>query len=58
MKLVNTSIEEEIKTQRETIEKAMSDVREQIEDENTRKEGLAADIERDLERIGGLKDGL
>lgn len=58
MKLVNASIEEDIRTRRETMEKAMSDVREQMEQENARKEELAADIERDLERTGELKDGL
>ena len=36
----------------------MADVRQQMEQENTRKEGLAADIARDLERIGELKNGL
>ena len=58
LKLVNTSIEEDIRSQRETLEKAMADVRQQMEQENTRKEGLAADIARDLERIGELKNGL
>lgn len=56
--LVNTSIEEEIKTQRETLEKAMADIREQMNEEQAKKENLAADIKADLERIGAIKDGL
>ena len=58
IKLINTSIEEELKSQRETLEKAMADVRGRINDENTKKENLAIDIKADLERIGEIKDGL
>ena len=58
IKLVNTSIEDEIKTQREILEKAMADVRNQINDEKTKKENMAIDIKADLERIGEIRDGL
>lgn len=58
IKLVNTSIEEELTNQRTTLEKAMSDLRQQMNDEKTKKENLAIDIRADLERIEGIKDGL
>lgn len=58
IKLVNTSIEDEIKTQRDTLEKAMADVREQMNEEKAKKENLAIDIKADLERIGEIRDGL
>lgn len=58
IKLVNTSIEDEIKTQRDTLEKAMADVRGQINDEKVKKENMAIDIKADLERIGEIRDGL
>lgn len=58
IKLVNTSIEEEITNQRTTLEKAMSDLRNQINDEKAKKENLIIDIKSDLERIGGIKDDL
>lgn len=56
--LVNTSIEEELENQRNTLEKAMSDLRQQINDEKVKKENLAVDIKADLERIEEIKDGL
>lgn len=58
IKLVNTSIEEELTNQRNTLEKAMTDLRQQMNDEKTKKENLAIDIKADLERIEGIKDGL
>lgn len=58
VKLVNTSIEEELTNQRTTLEKAMSDLRQQINDEKAKKENLATDIKSDLERIEEIKDGL
>ena len=58
IKLVNTSIEDEIKTQRDTLEKAMADVRGQINDEKLKKENMMIDIKTDLERIGEIRDGL
>lgn len=55
---INASIEDEIKNQRETLEKAMADVRTRLNDEKQRKENLVIDIKEDLERIGEIKDGL
>lgn len=51
IKLINTSIEDEILTQRLTLEKAMEDVRKKMTDEKERKENLITDIKADLERI-------
>lgn len=51
IKLINTSIEDEILTQRTALEKAMEDVRKKMTDEKERKENLAIDIKADLERI-------
>ena len=56
--LVNNSINDEINTQRDTLEKAMSDLRNKINDEKANKEKLASDIKADLERIGEIKDEL
>jgi GTPase SAR1 family protein len=58
LKLVNTSIEDEIKIQRDTLEKAMADVRGKINDEKAKKENMAIDIKAELERIGEIRDGL
>lgn len=58
VKLVNTSIESELKTQKDTLEKAMTDLRSKMNDEQERKENLILDINNDLERIGEMKDGL
>lgn len=58
MDLINNSIEKEIKSQRETLEKAMDDVRKKIDDEKADKENLAIDIKMDLERIGEIKNDL
>lgn len=51
IKLINTSIEDEILTQRTALEKAMEDVRKKMSDEKERKEKLASDVKADLERI-------
>ena len=56
--LLNTSIEDDIKSQREILEKAMADVREKIKDEKEKKENLAADIKEDLERIAEIRANL
>lgn len=58
IKLINTSIEEELTSQKNTLEKAMADLRQQINDEKDKKENLAIDIKADLERIEEIKDGL
>lgn len=57
IKLINDSIEEKLISQRTTLEKAMSDLREQINDEKIKKEQFAIGIKSSLERIGGMKDG-
>lgn len=51
LKLINTSIEDEITSQRNALEKAMADVRQKMNDERERKENLVVDIKEDLERI-------
>ncbi len=58
IKLVNTSIEEELASQKNTLEKAMADLRRQIDEEKAKKENLAIDIKADLERIEEIKHGL
>lgn len=58
VKLVNTSIEEEIKNQNDILEKALADVRGRINEEKVNKENLETDIQADLERIGEIKNGL
>lgn len=58
IELINTSIEEELTNQRNTLEKAMADLRQQMNDEKNRKENLIIDIKEDLERLERIKDGL
>ena len=58
IRLIHASVEESYQNQKMTLEKAMADLRQQINGENTRKENLAADINADLERIEGIKDEL
>lgn len=58
IKLVNTSMEEELTNQRNTLEKAMENLKQQINDEKTKKENLVIDIKADLERIEEIKDDL
>ena len=58
VKLVNTSIEEDFSNQRETLEKAMADLRQQMKDEKTKKENFAVDINEDLERIERIENDL
>ena len=58
VKLVNISIEEELTVQKSTLEKAMADLRQQLNDEKKKKENLVIDIKTDLERIEGIKGGL
>lgn len=58
IKMVNTTIEEELTNQRNTLEKAMADLHQQAQDEKKRKENLAIDIKADLERIEGIKNEL
>lgn len=56
LKLINTSIKDEIMAQRTALEKAMDDVRKKMSNERERKENLAIDIRADLERIQLLKN--
>ena len=56
--LINTSISDELKNQKEVLEQAMADVRSRMNDEKVRKENLVIDIKNDLERIGEIKNGL
>lgn len=58
VKLINTSIEEDFTNQRETLEKAMADLRQQKKDEQSKKENLAVDINEDLARIERIEDDL
>lgn len=58
IKLINTSVEEEFTNQKNTLEKAMSDLRQQINDEKTKKENLEIDMKADLERLEEIKDDL
>ena len=55
MKLINTSIEDELKYQKDTLEKAVADVRQRVSDEKDRKENLETDIKNDLARIEKLR---
>ena len=55
---INTSVEEDLKRQKDTLDKAMADLRERMHEEQERKEKLAADMQADLERIDELKNGL
>lgn len=55
---MNTSIEQELTSQKALLEKAMADVRGRIDEEKSKKENLEAEIKADLERIGEIKDGL
>lgn len=56
IELINTSVEDEITHQRNTLEKAMADLRARMVDEKSKKENLAVDIQRDLERIEELRE--
>ena len=58
IKLINTSIEDELENQKEILNKAMSDLRGKINDEKANKDKLATEIRVDLERIGEIKDDL
>ena len=51
LKLINTSMDEEITNQRTTLEKALEDVRQRMADEKEQKEGLLQRIKEDLDTI-------
>ncbi|MDE7323347.1 MAG: dynamin family protein [Lachnospiraceae bacterium] len=56
IKLMNTSIEDELARQRSTLEKAMTDVRARIDDEKKDKEQYAIGIQNDLAKLKELRD--
>ena len=58
IKLVNSSIEKELVNQRQTLEKAMSDLKQQINDEQTEKESLLKNIQSDLEKTEVIRNEL
>lgn len=58
VKLINTSIKEQINNQNVILSKAMEDVRNEKNLEQSRKENLEIDINQDLERIKEIKNGL
>lgn len=55
IELINTAIEGEIKQQKETLKKAIADVRARLSEEKEKKESLAADMQNDLTKIDELK---
>lgn len=58
MALVNASIEKELGEQKDTLEKAMEDVRCRRKEETDRKDTLETALRADLEKIEEIKDGL
>ena len=56
LKLINTSIEEEVAAQRTALEKAIKDVRRKMADEKECKENLEIDITADLDRIQAIRN--
>ena len=56
--LVNAAIEKELGEQKDTLEKAMEDVRSRMKEEADRKERLGMDLKADLERIEEIKNDL
>ena len=58
LEVVNTSIEENIATQREILEKAIHDLRNKINDERTNKENLVVAIQANLEVMQNVRANL
>ena len=56
--MINTSIEDEIKAQRDSLEKALEDIREKMADEKEKRENLGIDIRADLERIQVIRSSI
>lgn len=56
--LINTAIDEELAQQKETLTKAITDVRERISDEIEKKESLFARIQGDLAKIKELRESV
>lgn len=55
---INTSVENEIQTQRQTLEKAVADLRGRMQNEKADKDNLIRDIQIDLERMEEIRNGL
>ncbi len=55
---VNTAIAEEVENKKMTLEKALADLKARISDEAAEREALGASLERDLERIGEIRNDL
>ena len=58
LQMINTSIEDEIKAQRDALEKALEDIREKMADEKEKRENLGIDIRADLERIQVIRSSI
>lgn len=55
---INTSVENEIQTQRQTLEKAMADLRERKQNEKASKDNLVHNLQADLDRLEEIRNGL
>jgi len=55
VKMVNTSIENELKNQQGILEKALADIRGKVNDEKTKKDNLRQNITSDLEKLNAIK---
>lgn len=58
MMSINTEIENELNNQRAILEKAMKDVREKMQDETEKKEGLTAGINSTLAQLSDMKTNI
>ena len=58
LQMINTSIEDEIKAQRDSLEKALEDIRGKMADEKEKRENLGIDIRADLERIQDIRSSI
>ena len=56
--MITTSIEDEIKAQRDSLEKALEDIRGKMADEKEKRENLGIDIRADLERIQDIRSSI
>ena len=56
--LINTTIGNELKEQKKTLENALADVKDRMQAEKEQKEALACNVQAALERIGEIRDGL
>ena len=56
--LINATIGNELKEQKETLENAIAEVKDRMQAEKEQKEALACNVQAALERIGEIRDGL